>query len=401
MVRPENPELFVQPVEVVRLLPDGSEAPLVIPKPVSRIHALVRRHLALLLIVGLPTLLAALYFGLIAAPRYESEAKFVVRGPSSQSMDQIASMMQGSSIVRSSDDAYAVLEYIQSRDAMQQLETQAGLLEFLNRSEADFVWRYPGWFWSANEEHLYKHFLRFISVSYDDSTGICTLDVQAFRPEDAQKIADALLRNAEALINRLNQRAERDAIDTAQQEVTASKIRALAEQGKVTAFRNRELVIDPTRVSQEVLQTIARLSLEEAETNANLAAILKSSPDSPQVSSMQLRIKALEDQINVERQQLAGTGNSMAPLIAEYDRLMLEREFAEKTFVSALNMLEAARVDAMRQHLYLDRVSNPTVPDYAVYPYRMTFIIVTFLLFGMVFLIIRALVRDVLAHASR
>jgi capsular polysaccharide transport system permease protein len=150
MVRPENPELFVQPVEVVRLLPDGSEAPLVIPQPVSKIYTLLRRHLALLLIVGLPTLLAALYFGLIAAPRYESEAKFVVRGPSSQSMDQIASMMQGSSIVRSSDDAYAVLEYIQSRDAMQQLETQGGLLDFLNRLEADFVWRYPGWFWSAN-----------------------------------------------------------------------------------------------------------------------------------------------------------------------------------------------------------------------------------------------------------
>jgi len=400
MVRPENPELFVQPVEMVRLH-IGANASKVEPKAVSKVNAFIRRHVAVGLLVVLPTILAVIYFGLIATPRYESEAKFVVRGPSSQSMDQIANMVAGSSIVRSADDAYAVIEYMLSRDAMRQLESEDGLLDVINRPEADFWWRYPGWIWPANEEHLFKHYLRFVSVTYDDTTGICTLDVQAFRPEDAQKIADALLRYGEVLVNKLNVRAQNDAIETAQREVVASKIRALAELDKVTAFRKRESVLDPMLVSKDALETIGRLALDEAETNANLGEMLKSSPQSPQVSSLRQRITALENQITKERQALAGGDGSMAPLLAEYERLMLEREFADRTFVSALNMLEAARVDALRQRLYLDRISNPSIPDYAAYPYRLIFIVVTFLLCGAVYRIARVFILDSLAHAGR
>jgi capsular polysaccharide transport system permease protein len=308
-------------------------------------------------------------------------------------------MVQGSQVSRSPDDSYAVIGYMLSRDAMRQLEKEDDLANVLNRPESDFLWRYPGWLWSANEEHLYKHYLRFVSVSYDSETGICTLDVQASRPDDAQKIADALLGYAEALINQLNVRAQNDAIETANREVVAAKVRARAELEKLTAFRDRERMIDPTRVSTEVLDTIAKLSLEEAEANAQLAEMLESSPDSPQISTMRLRIAALNDQIDHERAQLAGADGSMAPLVAEYERLDLERKFADKTFESALNLLESAKLDAMRQRLYLDRITNPVVPDYANYPYRLTFMVVIFVLSYMVYRISRSMMRDVFAHA--
>lgn len=400
MARPENPEIFVQPAEVVRLHFHESDAAAAEPTALDKIYALARLHAPLGIMVVLPTLLAIVYFGLIAAPRYESEAKFVVRGPSTQSMGEIASMVEGSQIVRSADDSYVVIQYMLSRDAMRQMEKDDGLLDVINRPEADFLWRYPGWLWSANEEHLFKHYLRFISVTYDATTGICTLDVQAFRPQDAQKIADALVRHAEALVNELNARAEKDAIETATREVAAAKIRARAELEKVTAFRDREQMIDPTKVSTEALETIGKLSLEESETGAQLAEMMKSSPNSPQISTLRLRIAALDDQIDKERKQLAGTDGSMAPLIAEYERLDLERGFADKTFISALNLLESAQVDALRQRLYLDRVSSPTVPDYAQYPYRLTFIVVILLLSYMLYRIARALVLDIVAHAA-
>jgi capsular polysaccharide transport system permease protein len=398
MVRQDSPEIFVQSVEMVRL---DSAAPMPGANPIAPILDFARRHAAIGLMVVLPTLLAVVYFGLIAAPRYETEAKFVVRGPSAGTTSQIASMMQGSSIVRSADDAYVVHEYIASRDAMRQLVAADGLLEVFGRSEADFLWRYPGWFSAPNEERLFEHYLRFVSVPYDRTTGISTLKVQAFRPEDARKIASALLRDSETLVNKLNERSQGDAIQSAMREVDASKVRALDAQDRVTAFRNRESVLDPGRVSASVLETIARLSLEQALTNAQLAELLKSSPQSPQVSSLRLRITALEDQIAKERLQLAGNDASMAPRIAEYERLMLEREFAERTFGSALNTLEAARVDVQRQRLYLERISSPAVPDYAAYPYRVADILAVFLLCGMVYRIVRALVLDTLAHAIR
>jgi capsular polysaccharide transport system permease protein len=401
MIQHDNSELFIQPVEMVRLRLSAAEASGTQAKRMSPFAAFVRRHAAIGLMVALPTALGIVYFGVIAAARFESEAKFIVRGPSSGSTSQIASLVQGSNIVRSADDAYVVHEYIASRDAMRHLVAEDGLLDVFNRPEADLLWRYPGWFTTPNAERLFEHYLKFVSVSYDQTTGISTLRVQAFRPEDAEKIADALLRDSETLVNKLNERAQGDAIASAEREVTASKSQALAAQEQVTAFRNRESVLDPGRVSTAALETIARLSLEQAQTNAALAELTKSSPQNPQILTFRLRIAALADQITKERLQLAGNGNSMAPRIAEYEKLMLEREFAERTFVSALSSLEAARVDAQRQRLYLERISSPAVPDYAAYPYRLTFIVATFLLSGIVYRIARAVVLDTLAHAIR
>jgi capsular polysaccharide transport system permease protein len=398
MTRQDNPEIFTQPVELVRL--DGTTA-VSGAKPIRPILDFARRHAPIGLMVVLPTIMAVIYFGLVASARYETEAKFVVRGPSAAATSQIASLVQGSSVVRSADDAYVVDEYIVSRDAMKQLVVTDGLLDVFSRPEVDFLSRYPGFFMASNEERLFQHYLKFVSTSFDQTTGISTLKVQAFRPEDAQRIANALLRASEKIVNKLNERSQRDAIGSATREVEESKRRALAGLERVTDFRNRESVLDPGRMSASVLDTVSRLSLEQALTNAKLAELLKSSAQNPQIPSLRLRITALDDQINNERLQLAGGDASMAPRIAEYERLMLEREFAERTFVSALNALEAAQVNVLRQRLYLERISSPAVPDYAAYPYRLAYILGVFVLCGMMYRIFRVLVLDTLAHATR
>jgi capsular polysaccharide transport system permease protein len=398
MTRQDNPEIFTQPVELVRL--DGTTA-VSEAKPIRPILDFARRHAAMGLMVVLPTLMAVVYFGLIASARYETEAKFVVRGPSAVATSQIASLVLGSSIVRSADDAYVVHEYIASRDAMKLLVVTDSLLDVFGRPEVDFFSRYPGWFIATNEERLFQHYLKLVSVSFDQTTGISTLKVQAFRPEDAQRIANALLRESEKMVNKLNERSQQDAIKSATREVEESKRRALAALERVTDFRNRESVLDPSRMSASVLDTVSRLSLEQALTSAQLAEMLKSSAQNPQVPSLRLRITALEDQINKERRQLAGGEASMAPRIAEYERLMLEREFAERTFMSALNTVEAAQVNVLRQRLYLERISSPAVPDYAAYPYRLAYILAVFILCGTLHRILRAFVLDTLAHATR
>src|SRR5689334_5230911 len=70
------------------------------------------------LLIVLPTIVAGIYFGLIAANRYESEARFVIRTPGSAIPNPLTSLVQSSGITRANDDAYAVREYILSRDAM-------------------------------------------------------------------------------------------------------------------------------------------------------------------------------------------------------------------------------------------------------------------------------------------
>lgn len=400
MNRHQSGEIPVQAIELLPLRQAAGLAPRAL-SPAERIRAWLRANLGLVLVVYLPTLLAAVYFGLVAADRYESQATFVVRSPSGASVSQLATLVQGTGIVTSAEDAYVVGAYMQSRDAMRQLVAGAGLREILQRPEADIAWWYPLPFADATEENLYRHYLRFVAVSYDKTTGISTLRVQGFRPADARRFADALLRDSEALINRLNERARGDAVATAEAQVADAKRRALDAQQRMTEFRNREAVIDPTRVSTSVLETITRLSLEAAQLKAQVTEMTKASPDSPQINSLRIRVAALESQIDRERAQLAGSDASLAPRIAEYERLMLEREFAERAFSAALTALETARLDAQRQRLFLERVASPHVPDYAKYPYRLLWILAVLAVSFMLYRIGRTLVVDAWQHATR
>jgi capsular polysaccharide transport system permease protein len=353
-----------------------------------------------ILLVVVPTITAAVYYGLIAADRFEVEAKFVIRSPSNATASQFASLVQGSSIIRSSDDAYVVHAYIGSRDMVRRL-IKSKLLERLGRSEADFWWRYPSLFQSYSEERLYKHMKRLVAVDYDYTSGISTLRVQAFSPVDARAMADELLAESELLINRLNKRAQADAIHTAELEVDTSRTAARAAQAQITAFRNRIGMIDPGRVSVGTLETILRLTLEAALTSAEISELEKATPNSPKAIALRQRVAALEGQIRKERERLAGDETSLAPLLAEYERLTLERELAEKTFASALATLEAARADSQRQGLFLERISSPIAPDHPSYPFRLFGILITFVVASIVYAIGRNLVSDTLLHAER
>jgi capsular polysaccharide transport system permease protein len=358
-------------------------------------------NLGYCLVVVVPTLISILYFAFIAADRYEVETKFVIRSQSNAAASQLASMMQGSSIIRSADDAYVVHAYIGSRDVIRRLMTSSTLLERLGRPEADFWWRYPGLWQRPNSERLYQHMKRLVVVDYDHSTGISTLRVQAFRADDARAIADDLLSESELLINRLSKRAQADSILTAERDVETGRVAAREIQSQITAFRNRVGMIDPGRVSTGALETILRLTLEAALTNAQIAEVEKAAPNSPQAGSLRQRVIALEGQVRKERERLAGDDASLAPLIAEYERLLLERELAEKTFASALTLLEAARADSQRQGLFLERISSPIPPDHPRYPYGLLGILATLAVTSIVYSIGRNLISDTMMHAEK
>lgn len=78
--------------------------------------------------------------------------------------------------------------------------------------------------------------------------------------------------------------------------------------------------------------------------------------------------------------KVAGGSTSLTNKAAQYERLALDRTFAEKQLGAALASLEQARNDAQRKQLYLERIVQPNKPDVAVEPRRLRAILATFLL---------------------
>jgi capsular polysaccharide transport system permease protein len=353
-----------------------------------------------IVIVAVPTLIAAIYYLLIAAPMYVSEARFVVRsraegqaglGTALQSIGQSF----GVSFGESATDAFEVQDYMKSRDAVADLARAGNLRAIVDRPESDVWARFPRPFEGTSFENLYRAYKRFVTVGYDSQTGISTLRVTAFRPGDAQALARDLLLGGEALVNRLNDRAMADAVVQAQRQVEEAQQLSIASESTLTNFRNQERMIDPNRSSVADLELVGRLETQLASMRAERAGLAASAPESPQLPVLDRRITAFAAQLEGERARIAGQSDSLAPKVGEYEQLSLQRDIAVKTLESAVGALESARIDARRKQLYLERVVSPNLPDKSTRPRRLrdigTVFLATFAAWAILSLVIAGL----------
>jgi capsular polysaccharide transport system permease protein len=182
--------------------------------------------------------------------------------------------------------------------------------------------------------------------------------------------------------------------------VSTAEDRMIAAQRDITLFRNKELMIDPQQNSTSIAEIVGQLSSELVVAKAGLAEIKQSAPDSTSVPYLSSRIQALEAQIDLERSRMAGTPDSIAPRIADYEGLILQREFADKALLSALDALKTARADARRQQLYLEVVVNPNLPDQALLPLGLKNTFVTMLCACMAYLLGWLLITSIRDHAN-
>ena len=352
-------------------------------------------------IVGLPTLITGVYFFAIAADLYVSEVKFVVRGPTKSPISAISAMLQSAAGSGAGEDTYVVHEYLMSRDAVRRLEQEDDLRTLFGRPEGDLITRFPGvWFWRKDFEALYKAYSRFVTIEVDTASGVSTLQVKGYRPEDAQRMARALLTFSEQLVNTLNDRARHDALAVFQREVDSTEQKIAAIQSQLTAYRIKQKMLDPKSAAVGPLELLAQMNAQLANAKAQLAEVIKNSPNSPQIPLVRTRIASLERLIAEERTKMTGDNNSLATALTEYERLDVQRLLAEKTLASAFTSLEAARLEAQRQQLYLETIEQPNLADYPLYPKRFasfaTVVVTCLLAYGIAWL----LVAGVREHAS-
>jgi len=332
-----------------------------------------------LLTVALPTISSALYFGLIASDIYISESRFVVRSPEKQSPSTLGILLKGAGFSKSQDDTYAVHDFMHSRDALHQLNDKFGLSKLFADKSIDRTSRFSGLDGDNSFEAFHKYYQKHVlDISLDTASSISTLRVKAFTAEDAQKINVMLLEMGERLVNQLNERGRQDLIRFASNEVVDAEKRAKTASLALSAYRNRKGVFDPEKQSAIQLQQVSKLQDELIATKTQLAQIRNVSKNNPQVASLQMRVEVLQSEISTEIAKVSGGERSLSDKAAEYERLALERSFADKQLAGALASLEQARNDAQRKQLYLERIVQPSKPDIAVEPRRLRAVFSTF-----------------------
>jgi len=358
-----------------------------------------------LLAVLIPTVLAAIYYGFIASDIYISESHFVVRTATQQSSSSSAGglgALLGASGSSSLANIYSVQDYMLSKDALVKLDAEFALARKFGSRDVDLLSRFAGIaFWDRSFEALHEYYQKRVTLTVDNMTSVAVLDVSTFNPDDCFRINEMLLKMGESLVNQLNARAQKDMVRFAASEVDVALTKSKAATQALADYRSAHSLVDPPAETAIQLQSISKLQDELIATRALLAQAQAFSPDSPQIRLLQSRIAGLVAEMSAQVAKLTSTDkSSLVSVSSEYERLSLERTFANNQLVTALTGLEQARIDAIRQNLYLARIVEPGKPSIAVEPRRVRSVLTTFLFGMLAWGILSLLVAGVREHAE-
>ena len=359
--------------------------------------------LSFAVLVLLPTALVGLFYAFVASDQYATESAFAVRGNSSSSAStDFGSLFGVGSGVGTpeSADSYIVQQYVHSREMVERLIADANFLEIYSRPSVDPYYRLDP---EATIEDVVDYWKMMSSVLYDAETGIITLLVRAFRPQDAAAVTGIVLDRSEALVNELSLRAREDSVRTAESEVRIAEERFAVARTALAEYRGDEQELDPTATALSKQEVVGSLEAQLAQLESMLTSLRATmSEDAPRVVYVRNQIEALRAQVAAERFRVAQaeTGDERPVLterLSRYEELLAEREFAEKSYLSRLATLEAARVEALKQQRYLAVFVRGAAPEEADYPegLRWTLIVFGALLLGWgVLALVSAAIRD-------
>lgn len=351
-----------------------------------------------LLTVILPTILAGLYFGLLSSDVYISESRFLVRSPDKPAATSFGILLKGAGISNAGDEVFAAQSFVMSRDALRELDRNQAYRKAYTGNSISVFDRFNPFGWSGSFEELYHYYEGRVNVDHDTTSSITTLSVRAYSPATAQQVNRRLLEMAEATVNRLNDRARADLIRVASSEVDAAESRSRAAALALSGFRNRAGVVDPEKQATVQLQMVSKLQDELIATRAQLAQMRKIAPDNPQIEVLEAQVRSLSGDIDAQTGKVAGNRNSLSSSAAQYQRLQLESQFADRQLGSAMSSLQEAENEALRKQAYIERIVQPNLPDHATEPRRLRSIFATFLLGIVAFGILSMLIAGVREH---
>ena len=122
-----------------------------------------------------------MYFGLIASdvtsPNHASwyAAHSRERKPASS----ISSAGAGMGLSRSEDDAYSVSDFIDSRDALKELDEKLGYANPIRADVSTSSIDLPGLYWDDSFESFYLYYGKHVEVEYDPVSSITILTCAA------------------------------------------------------------------------------------------------------------------------------------------------------------------------------------------------------------------------------
>jgi capsular polysaccharide transport system permease protein len=327
--------------------------------------------LLFLVICVLPTILTAIYYGLLAKPEYVTTVTFGVRpGEPAQTRSEGAGITQA--VPFSAEigiTSYGVVQYINSDAFVHDLSKRVDLDALFGPQRGDLL------------DHLQQdagtdtrqRFLRSkIKPYFDITTGLVTVEMDAFSAQDSYDLSRHVLTISEGLINAISDRIRNDAVESSNRDLGRVLQQLNAKRLELASARKLYGLVDPSMLALNNLQLVNKLREDLITLQAQRNAIGgEVNADSPIMKNLDGKIGVVKAELH-ELNNTAGLGasaQSYAPQLEQLENLKSDISVLEKQYASASDAQQRQITNAERQSLYLVRFVDAVKPDGATKPY--------------------------------
>jgi capsular polysaccharide transport system permease protein len=337
------------------------------------------------LMVAVPNLIAVTYYGLLASDQYVSEARFTVSSAALPKMDGVGSVT-GVPPILIIQDTQIVTNYIHSRAIVDELEKTVALSDAYGSSAIDWWSRFRK---NKPIEKFVKYWEHMSDVSIGMPSGIVALSIRAFNPDDAKRIAAAVVKLSEKLINDINERMRHDIVAASELDLRRASDALGRARLKMEAARNEEGLLDVGQTNLAMSGLISGVEGDLLRAQQEYQTQSRYVDDTaPQMRVLKSRIASMSTQLDEMKAQVTAPNKTGLSVLAEktlsgkmtkFDELSLDQRISEKRYAQAVAAVEAARILNERKMMYVHEIVAPSIPEDAKYPKRWLSIGMTFL----------------------
>lgn len=362
----------------------------------SNLMALVRARLFLFIVV-LPTLIIWLYQAIWASPGYVARASVLVEHDGGMAVPTLDLGLFSLGSESSKTDALVAEHHIRSSTMLARLQQELDLRA--HYSSRDFDW-WQRMAKSASAEEFLDYYRAQLTTQVDQDSNVLTLELRAFDPALAHRAMQTLVRFAEEFVNDMSRDLALGQLEFLQEEVDAAHARLREASRELIDLQRDTAMLSPEQETEAAGQILGGLLQELSRQRTKQKALAEFlNPEAADLVVTRQRVKALEEQIQQERNRLVGIdGEGLNDIWLSYQDAEVNMKLATEVYKNALASLETTRMDAARKVKFMVRVAGPTLPEEAEYPRVVYSVLTAFVLLCLLYFVAGLFWAAVLDH---
>ncbi len=359
-----------------------------------------RSAIQFFIFVIMTTAIAAYYYGFVASGRYISTFQFTIETSKQASPTMLQGIIGQVSGHSTDKDTNVLSEYLRSPALLNHLNEWLDVKGHYQQESIDVISRLPK---DATREDFLEYYRGFLEIDTKTTPNVVTVSVQAFDPDFASSMGQAMITLSEELVNSINEKIVADSVQMSRQEVAKSERRLNEAQSKAEAFQVSEVDIDPEKSAESISKIITLLEQQLAVSQSQLMELQAyMQPSAIQVVSLKTKINSLETQIDRERAKIITPEDenkkSFPEKLSNFSRLKMQVEFARQSYEAALASYEIAKANAMKKVSYVVAFVPASLPEGASEPQRLVSILTVFIVVSVGYMLISFLLATIRDH---